>query len=683
MRILFLLLFTLCYGDLRAQVFDAQNWTYVPIDSNKQKWGDWADPEWLRYFGLDAGDVDRDGQVDVISGRYVYHNPGGDMTKAWKRTVLDDNVDGIFYTDVDNDALADIIAMALPHVYWYEALDETGTSYRRTLISSVPATSHVNSQGFEKADVIAGGKSELLIAGNGNVYVISIPASAKAGELWPTQLIAANTSDEGIGFGDIDGDGDIDLACGRRPEGEGEPTILVWFENPGHTDSPWPNYTVGHTSHPIDRIEIADLDGDGQAEIAMAEERYPGLEPDGALFWFSPQADLKKEWQKHLIVTQYSSNNLDLADIDQDGDIDLLTGEHKGKALELQIWENDGKGQFTKHVIDTGKENHLGAKWIDLDGDGDLDIIGAAWDKYKGQHVWVNHQQKPATKVGTIDKAAKLAEQGDKPFIGEVSYQGAPHFLIKTPKVSYYYDRQGGGFSRIIDRDGNDWVSFKKEPWGQYPASAASAFRGLPNLVWQGEDDGAGHPGHKKCNSWRDGNSIITESKSGKWKWRWSFGPEYAHLEVIKTDPDRAYWFLYEGTPGGKYQPAKTYFGTDSAGPSQQQYDYYGNNLLQQDIRWAYCGTEGSDRVFYLLQLEADQNDDMISTLGNSQKGIESPDGMTVWGFGRNEKPAALLTTPQQFVIGFYPKRIDSKEEHQVFAQYLQQQFLKTNTTNK
>jgi len=1058
-----LLLILFCRA-LPAQVFDAQNWTYVPIDSNKQKWGDWAQPEWLRYFGLDAGDVDRDGHLDVISGRYIYHNPGEDMTHAWKRTVLDDNVDGIFYIDVDNDALADIIAMALPHVYWYEALDETGTSYRRTLISSVPATTHVNSQGFEKADVIAGGKKELLIAGNGNVYAISIPENLQEEKLWPTHLIAANTSDEGIGFGDIDGDGDLDLACGRRPDGESEPTILVWFENPGHTEKPWASYPVGYTSHPIDRIEVADLDGDSQPEIVMAEERYPGLEPDGSIFWFSASENLKKAWKKNLITTQFSSNNLDIADIDQDGDIDLLTGEHKGQTLALQIWENDGKAGFTKHVIDTGKENHLGTQWIDLDADGDLDIIGAAWDNYRWQHVWINNQVKPLKsgsifreyrwhrsseeqedflRVGgnfdykTYDKffpgtahkngAIILAEnvdlnlaihaelvierlqshedthglqiringhkwlnvpepalipakatdymfhfsprialplkhlaqgpvtfelrvdstqawdwpqniiyglslciyyqsdeqevlakivgiksggnlsthqklslastqlsdiaqvdyigwyqdvnwQGDgiyqqwqfnthktqirnhigssttppfavdwntewlpdqsqkikimarvtrqdglvyftpivdelgldrdhivhliKPYnqpafwvtrsgefaqqfdlpirpeaaqevklywrswspcyaeglvlngqalqieedwpcydyfeheqtlesfsflnegkntlktlktplhegkmvhgmevqwpgimlkvkaqkqpeqlsIQEVSYEGLPHFLVKTQKVHYYYDRQGGGFSRIIDEAGNDWVSFKREPWGEYPASAASAFRGLPNLVWQGADDGAGHPGHKQCKSWIEGNKIVTESVSGNWKWSWTFGPDHAQLDVLKIDSERGYWFLYEGTPGGKYQPEETYFGTNLSGPHNDQYDYYQNKLLKHQMQWAYCGTEAADQVFFMLQLETDDKDDIISMLGNSDKGKESSDGMTVWGFGRNEKPEALLSEPQQFIIGFYHTRVDSKEKHEAFAEYLEQQFLKTNAKNK
>ncbi|MEO0338826.1 MAG: VCBS repeat-containing protein [Bacteroidota bacterium] len=667
MRYLALFLLILYYQTANAQPLEADSWTYQAVDEHKQKWGDWDDPEWLRYFGLDFGDIDQDGLVDIVSGRYIYHNPGGNMLGTWKRTVLDDNVDAIFVVNVDDDAYADIIAMALPNLYWYEALDQAGTIYQRTRIAQVPATSHVNSQGFEKADIIPGGKPELLIAGNGNVYCIQIPSEPEAGTLWPTDLIAENTSDEGIGFGDLDGDGDLDLACGRRPEGAGEPTIMVWFQNPGNINGAWPNFKIGQTDHPIDRIEIADFNGDGQSEIVMAEERYPGLEPDGSLIRFSPQANLKQAWDKHIIATQYSSNNLDAADIDQDGDLDLLTGEHKGPKLELQIWENDGKANFQKRVIDTGKENHLGTKWLDLDKDGDLDIVGAAWDNYKNMHLWVNQTTAPE---------AQLNGSPNDIEIYEITYEEAPHFLIKTKYIIYYYDQLGGGFSRIIDAEGNDWVSFKKEPWGQYPASAAAAFRGLPNLVWQGEDDGAGHPGFTQCNSRIEGETIYTKSKNGKWEWRWTFADDHAQLEVLKANPERNYWFLYEGTPGGKYQPERTYFGTDHSGPSYQQYDYFKNNLLQSNLQWMYCGTEQQNRIFYIIQLEQDEKQDMISFLGNSEEGIKSKDGMTVWGFGRTEEPKPLLSGKNRFIIGFYREQITTATEHKTFAQFVEETFL-------
>ncbi|MEO0470465.1 MAG: VCBS repeat-containing protein, partial [Bacteroidota bacterium] len=1018
------------------------DFSYIAIDSNKQKWGDWQPPDWLRYFGLDAGDLDRDGNLDILSGRYIYHNPGGDMSGAWRRSVLDDNVDGLFILDVDGDAYADLIAMALPDVFWYEAINAEGTRYRRKRIATVPATTHINSQGFEKADIIAGGKPEMLIAGNGNVYMIEIPADVDLVDEWPTHLIGQNTSDEGIGVGDIDGDGDLDIACGRRPEGESEPSILIWFENPGSVNELWQDRVIGSTDHPIDRVAIADLDGNQQADIIITEERYPGKEPDANVWFFSQTA--QQQWHKNHLVTQYSTNNLDVADIDHDGDLDILTAEHKGDKRALQLWQNDGSARFNLHILDTGPENHLGAQWLDLDQDGDLDIIGAAWDNYRWMHVWRNQELEPLrsgdvfrdyswrpgkgmkedflrvggqyhyadypdffpkklhqdgnirltdaldldqairaellverlqSHEGTTGLQIQLNEenwlplhppaslpdsaenylfhhqarvavpldmlsgkdvtfrlkvdeqhpwnwpqniiyavslrifygkektdingqlagiqsgeeiqasqklefqsphlaaiqavdvmglyeeinwQGDgiyrqwqyaahqadwqhhigrmeadsvhliwdtheladqfhpislmgrimtkdglsimtrsidnlslshreqhirilKPYHQpafwvtrsgefaeqflledsltqvanaywrswspcyqngidlngtsilvpdttglpcyeyfeynlplspqalkqgsnllrtlqtpliegemvhgmevqwpgimvriksmnqpstpltsyECQYEGTAHIVVKTAAATYYYDKVGGGFSRIIDEDGNDWIGFKRTPWGNYPASAASSFRGLPNLVYQGVDDGAGHPGHQKCRSYLDGNTIVSESLSGKWRWRWTFGDQDARLDVEKADPERAYWFLYEGTPGGRYAPEQSYFGTNQDGPLKQEYNFYKGDILKGQFDWMYAGTQTTNRCFYMLHLSPDEYPGIISYLGNQKESHASTDGMTVWGFGRDTETQPHLRAKQAFVIGLYPSSIDSPE---------------------
>jgi hypothetical protein len=365
------------------------NWTYIETDNEKRKWGDYAEPGWLRYFGLDMGDLNNDGMKDILTGRNVYLNPGNNMTGNWKKVDLGLNADGILVMDVDGDEYADIIAQALPDVYWLEAANKEATKWETKKIGEIPATSHVNSQGFEKAQIVAGGKEEFVIAGDGDIYSFEIPANPEK-EKWKITLVAANTSDEGIGTGDIDGDGDIDIAAGRRPEGGSEPLIIVWYENPGDGSGNWENTVAGLTNHPADRVEIADLNGDNRADIIVAEERYPGLEPDGNLFWYEQPEDAKGEWNRQWIVTQYSMNNLDIADLDDDGDIDLLTCEHKGPRLELQLWKNNGKGEFTKNVLDTGKESHLGTQLADMDNDGDLDIVSIGWDHYQFVHLWVN-----------------------------------------------------------------------------------------------------------------------------------------------------------------------------------------------------------------------------------------------------------------------------------------------------
>jgi len=384
-----LLLLCICSAILDAQSFGDPGWHYVEIDTQKAKWGDWDEPKWLRYFGLDMGDANGDEMLDIVSGRYIYLNPGGDMTGKWDRVELPENVDGFLFLDVDGDENADIIAQGLPNLYWYEATDASGKNWKGKIIGEIPATSHVNSQGFERGQIIPGGKEEFVIAGAGDVYLFEIPADPQ--ETWKRTLIGANTSDEGIGLGDMDGDGDLDIATGRRAEGADEPLILVWFENPGSSgQAPWHATEIGRSNHAIDRVEIADLDGDQRSDIIVAEERYPGLEPDASLFWFRQPEDHTRKWNRQAVVTQYSMNNLDIADLDADGDIDLVTNEHKGETHETQHWINDGLGNFSKRIIDTGKENHLGSQLADLDGDGDLDLVGAGWDNYQSMHIWRN-----------------------------------------------------------------------------------------------------------------------------------------------------------------------------------------------------------------------------------------------------------------------------------------------------
>jgi hypothetical protein len=368
---------------------NVSNWTYIEIDNEKSKWGDYDKPNWLRYFGLDMGDLNNDGMKDILTGRYVYLNPGKDMSGKWKKVDLGSNVDGILIMDVDGDEYGDIIAQALPNVYWLEAVNKEATKWNSTKIGEIPATSHVNSQGFEKAQIMAGGKQEFVIAGDGDIYCFEIPENPEE-DKWKITLVATNTSDEGIGTGDIDGDGHIDIAAGRRPEGGDEPLIIVWYKNPGDGSGNWKDIEIGRTNHPADRIEIADVNGDNRADIIVAEERYPGKEPDGNLFWYEQPPETKDDWKRHWIVTQYSMNNLDIVDMDKDGDIDLLTSEHKGPNLELQLWENNGKGEFTKKLLDTGKESHLGTQVADMDNDGDLDIVSIGWDNYQYVHIWIN-----------------------------------------------------------------------------------------------------------------------------------------------------------------------------------------------------------------------------------------------------------------------------------------------------
>ena len=373
------------------QPFTLDQWHYIQVDGTRDK----------RYFGLAFGDINRDGYLDIVAGKWFYRNPGGDMTGTWVRMDIDDQIDALAVVDVDGDELGDIIGLKPNEQYWYEAADKNGSRWRKTRIASLPIDDHrLSTQIYGVGQLIPGGKPEIILSN----YILKIPAQPQEGN-WP----AIKYSSEGNGYaiGDIDRDGLLDIGGSYRVQGEGLVpgtrnvswgcSRVCWWKNPGNGAGDWLRYDVGTATH-ADRFSLADLNGDKRLDMVTTEERYPGHMPNGNCYWFEQALDPTVSWSRHLVVMQLSMNNLDVGDIDQDGDIDLITCEHTMPyqdkrapgGIKLEIWENDGRGQFTSRIVDREKESHLGAQFVDLDDDGDLDIVSIAWRDYQYLHVWRN-----------------------------------------------------------------------------------------------------------------------------------------------------------------------------------------------------------------------------------------------------------------------------------------------------
>ncbi len=414
-------------GFLDAQEIALDQWSYISLDTSREMMKPVDGPDWLRSFGIDAHDINRDGYMDIVCGKYFYLSPGEDLSGQWKRSDFGFEYDGYRFVDVDGDQFADIIAEDLPNVIWLEADDLNGSSWSARLIGQIPRTDHKNGQGSGIADLVPEGKEEVVLAANGGIFCALIPDQPGTG-LWDFKLIAISNSDEGIGIGDVDGDGDLDLAFGDSKEAGEEAELLYWAENPGTINQLWTKHLVSDEVETVDRVEIADLNGDGRLDIAVSEERYPGKEPTSSIRVFLAGNDpVSGSWEHRVVVTQWSMNNLDAADMDNDGDIDLITNEHKGTTHKTEVYINDGKANFTAQLVGTGHEMHLGAKCFDLDSDGDQEIIGVGWDHFETLHLYRNDALKREFKWEHLSSAngdIEVPNAGDQQTAALVSRYG-------------------------------------------------------------------------------------------------------------------------------------------------------------------------------------------------------------------------------------------------------------------
>lgn len=364
------------------RISSQNKWSYGSIDAARPK-------SQKGMMGLVFSDVDRDGFTDVIAGSYLYRNPGGRLWEPWTRTELLRNVDVYFAVDVDGDRFTDLVGIADDTVYWIEALDEKASSWKATAVAKVALG---RTQGSVAVKLILGDKPQLVFTrGKHHLYALEIPPDPERA-FWPLHLLSAEAEEEGIAVGDIDGDGDPDIAT-VKDDGE----HAIWLENPSTLSGSWPMHLIGETPPWMDRVALADVNGDGRLDFINTVERQDFKIAD-SLFWFEAPADpTTTPWIRHLIARHRSLNSMSVTDLDDDGVAEIVVAEHTDLQksdgatdnLTLIYRNKDGGRRWIPEVVERGPHSsHLGAKLADLDNDGVKEILSIGWNQYQYLHLW-------------------------------------------------------------------------------------------------------------------------------------------------------------------------------------------------------------------------------------------------------------------------------------------------------
>ncbi|MED5370732.1 MAG: VCBS repeat-containing protein [Myxococcota bacterium] len=175
-------------------------------------------------------------------------------------------------------------------------------------------------------------------------------------------------------LGDLDGDGDLDLAVAVGEPYHSTPASSLVFENDGSGDFGASQIWSSPPGQALD-VGLADLDGDGWLDLVLANvgtphAMYPGG-PDGLSdtpSWLAAGED-----------TRFEGNTLDIGDIDGDGHLDLVISDNLqlGGAGTVSVYCGPDWARCWESQDDPLYQSAV--RLEDVDGDDTLDLVAGAW----------------------------------------------------------------------------------------------------------------------------------------------------------------------------------------------------------------------------------------------------------------------------------------------------------------
>ncbi|MCG8458461.1 MAG: FG-GAP-like repeat-containing protein [Holophagales bacterium] len=481
---------------------------------------------------LVTADLDNDGVAELAGagadGVVVWTRSGAAWTSA--SLLSGTAAQAIVTADLDSDGLGDLAAPTAAGVSWWRN-GNGGAGLFSTALGVDAATTVVD---LASGDLDGDGDPDLVGALPGPSGAVRLWLNAAL--TWTPQSIGALAHASSVAVADFDHDGDLDVVASANGSGD----RVVFFENTAGDASAWVLRTVDGAFDDAEGLAVADLDRDGHLDVVAS-----GLDTGSPVLgiWLSDGTPGNGGFTA-ATTTAAGLGNVTVADLDRDGDPDLAqaagdrvdwwesagdgitytrrqAGTTSGGAAVLAadldadggldlaasstvdddvlIWTSEalqGSGSFLEET--TLDSTFAGARAVhagDLDGDGDLDVVGDAFEA--GVVRWWRNT--PAGFVAsTIDdaaghavgvRAADLDADGDLDVIGAL---GRETFQVGTNKLVWW--RNDGGapdpvWTRIEISGNINLVGGAADPWpadmdmdGDLDVLLASA--GADRLAW-------------------------------------------------------------------------------------------------------------------------------------------------------------------------------------------------------
>lgn len=344
--------------------------------------------------GASFGDFNKDGKMDVVAGPFWFEGPDF-KTKHEIRTPTafspKDYSDCflMFTGDFNRDGWLDILEVPFPgkEGYWYENPGTKGGHWSRHL-----AYPMLGNESPTLVDVTGDGQPDLVFNNEGYIGYATFD-TARPDEVWKFHAISPQDKryqrfTHGIGAGDINGDGRVDIV-----EAAG------WWEQPADatTSAPW-KFHPQKFAEAASQMLVTDVDGDGLADVINSWHCHLY-----GLVWYRQMRTAGGEitWQQNVLMPPHPDvrttdlrfsqmHALALADMNGDGLKDFVTGKRfwahgptgdaEADAPAVLVWfelQRPGNGQavFLPHLIDDDSGVGTQVTVGDVNGDKRPDVI--------------------------------------------------------------------------------------------------------------------------------------------------------------------------------------------------------------------------------------------------------------------------------------------------------------------